>query len=61
LVRGIYKQRLSESTETAEKQRIINQAIGIYEETLKLLHPFMPFVTERSGSIWATGRPVKAL
>jgi valyl-tRNA synthetase len=43
------KQRLSESTETAEKQRIINQAIGIYEETLKLLHPFMPFVTEE---IW---------
>ena len=43
------KQRLSESTETPEKQRIINQAIGIYEETLKLLHPFMPFVTEE---IW---------
>ena len=43
------KQRLSESTETLEKQRIINQAIGIYEETLKLLHPFMPFVTEE---IW---------
>jgi valyl-tRNA synthetase len=43
------KQRLSESTEMSEKQRIINQAIGIYEETLKLLHPFMPFVTEE---IW---------
>ncbi|MCX6139154.1 MAG: valine--tRNA ligase, partial [Ignavibacteriales bacterium] len=43
------KQRVSELTESSDKLRIVNRAIGIYEEALKLLHPFMPFVTEE---IW---------
>ncbi len=40
------KNRLQETTDQQLKRSIINRALKIYEETLKLLHPFMPFVTE---------------
>ena len=43
------KNRIAETSDTHLKRSIINRAIRIYEETLKLLHPFMPFVTEE---IW---------
>ena len=43
------KNRIAETSDTRLKRSIINRAIRIYEETLKLLHPFMPFVTEE---IW---------
>jgi valyl-tRNA synthetase len=42
------KQRLTEA-DAQTKVDLVNRAIGLYEETLKLLHPFMPFVTEE---IW---------
>jgi valyl-tRNA synthetase len=40
------KNRLQETTDVHLKKSIINRALKIYEETLKLLHPFMPFITE---------------
>ena len=40
------KNRLQETTDQQLKRSIINRALKIYEETLKMLHPFMPFVTE---------------
>jgi valyl-tRNA synthetase len=40
------KIRLQETSDVHLKKTIINRALKIYEETLKLLHPFMPFVTE---------------
>ena len=40
------KNRLQETSDVHLKRTIINRALKIYEETLKLLHPFMPFVTE---------------
>ncbi len=40
------KIRFQESNDVHLKRAIINRALKIYEETLKLLHPFMPFVTE---------------
>jgi valyl-tRNA synthetase len=43
------KNRIAETSDIPLKRSIINRAIRIYEETLKLLHPFMPFVTEE---IW---------
>ncbi len=43
------KNRINETSDAHLKKAIINRAIRIYEETLKLLHPFMPFVTEE---IW---------
>ena len=42
----LVKQRMQESSDVHLKRTIINRALKIYEETLKLLHPFMPFVTE---------------
>ncbi len=43
------KNRIAETSDVNMKRAIVNRAIRIYEETLKLLHPFMPFVTEE---IW---------
>src|SRR5208283_759336 len=43
------KNRIAETSDINLKRAIVNRAIRIYEETLKLLHPFMPFVTEE---IW---------
>ncbi|MGE5315601.1 MAG: valine--tRNA ligase [Acidobacteriota bacterium] len=43
------KNRIASSADPAEKEAIIARALSIYEETLKLLHPFMPFITEE---IW---------
>jgi valyl-tRNA synthetase len=43
------KNRINETSDVHLRKAIINRAIRIYEETLKLLHPFMPFVTEE---IW---------
>ncbi len=43
------KNRIAETSDVHLKRAIVNRAIRIYEETLKLLHPFMPFVTEE---IW---------
>jgi valyl-tRNA synthetase len=43
------KNRIAETSDVNMKRTIVNRAIRIYEETLKLLHPFMPFVTEE---IW---------
>ncbi|MBW7889059.1 MAG: valine--tRNA ligase, partial [Bacteroidetes bacterium] len=40
------KNRLQETDSVNEKRAIVNRALKIYEETLKLLHPFMPFITE---------------
>ncbi|MFA6457567.1 MAG: valine--tRNA ligase, partial [Bacteroidota bacterium] len=40
------KNRLQETSDIHMKRSIITRALTIYEETLKLLHPFMPFVTE---------------
>lgn len=40
------KNRLQETSDVHLKHAIINRALKIYEETLKLLHPFMPYVTE---------------
>jgi valyl-tRNA synthetase len=43
------KNRIVSSASVAEKLSIITRALTIYEETLKLLHPYMPFITEE---IW---------
>jgi len=43
------KNRIAETSDVNLKRAIVSRAIRIYEETLKLLHPFMPFVTEE---IW---------
>ncbi|MGA7160416.1 MAG: valine--tRNA ligase [Bacteroidota bacterium] len=43
------KNRIAETSDVNLKRAIVNRAMRIYEETLKLLHPFMPFVTEE---IW---------
>ncbi|MBI2428258.1 MAG: valine--tRNA ligase [Ignavibacteriales bacterium] len=40
------KLRVQETSDVHLKQAILNRALKIYEETLKLLHPFMPYVTE---------------
>ncbi len=40
------KLRVQESSDVHLKQAVLNRALKIYEETLKLLHPFMPYVTE---------------
>jgi valyl-tRNA synthetase len=40
------KLRVQETSDVHLKSHILNRALNIYEETLKLLHPFMPFVTE---------------
>ncbi len=40
------KNRMQETSDVHLKRLIINRALKIYEETLKLLHPFMPYVTE---------------
>ena len=40
------KNRMQETSDVHLKRSIINRALKIYEETLKLLHPFMPYVTE---------------
>lgn len=40
------KLRVQETSDVHLKAQILNRALKIYEETLKLLHPFMPFVTE---------------
>ena len=40
------KNRLQETSDEHLKRTIITRALKIYEETLKLLHPFMPYVTE---------------
>jgi valyl-tRNA synthetase len=43
------KNRLADTVDVNLKRSIVKRAMRIYEETLKLLHPFMPFVTEE---IW---------
>jgi valyl-tRNA synthetase len=40
------KNRMQETSDVHLKRTVITRALKIYEETLKLLHPFMPFVTE---------------
>jgi valyl-tRNA synthetase len=40
------KNRIQETSDVHLKRSIITRALKIYEETLKLLHPFMPYVTE---------------
>ncbi len=40
------KHRMQETSDEHLKRSIVHRALTIYEETLKLLHPFMPFVTE---------------
>ena len=40
------KNRLQETSDAHLKTSIVNRALAMYGETLKLLHPFMPFVTE---------------
>ncbi len=42
------KQRLYQGSEE-EKSAVLTRAISLYEEMLKLVHPFMPFITEE---IW---------
>ncbi len=43
------KNRIAETSDSNLKRAVVNRAIRVYEETLKLLHPLMPFVTEE---IW---------
>jgi valyl-tRNA synthetase len=45
----IIKQRLNTSRDTNQSHLILSRALYIYEESLKMLHPFMPFITEE---IW---------
>ena len=45
----IIKQRINNSKDQDEKCQIISRALFIYEESLKMVHPFMPFITEE---IW---------
>ncbi|MFC2132149.1 class I tRNA ligase family protein [Bacteroidota bacterium] len=45
----IIKVQLNRSDSPAYKQALMNHAIHLYEEILKLLHPVMPFITEE---IW---------
>jgi valyl-tRNA synthetase len=40
------KNRLNETGDVHNKHSVIVRAMRIYEETLHLLHPFMPFITE---------------
>jgi valyl-tRNA synthetase len=40
------KNRLYKTDDEDQKIAVISRAITLYEEILKLLHPFMPFVTE---------------
>jgi valyl-tRNA synthetase len=40
------KQRIQETSDEQLKRSVLNRALKIYEETLKLLHPFMPYITE---------------
>jgi valyl-tRNA synthetase len=42
----LIKSRLYESIDPAVKSAVLSRALWMYEQTLKLLHPFMPFVTE---------------
>jgi valyl-tRNA synthetase len=42
----LMKTRLYESVDPFVKSAVLSRALWIYEQTLKLLHPFMPFVTE---------------
>jgi len=51
------KNRLQETTDQHLKRAIINRALKIYEETLKMLHPFMPFVTEEIYQHLADRKP----
>jgi valyl-tRNA synthetase len=45
----IIKQRINNSSNREEKCRILSRAFFIYEQSLKMVHPFMPFITEE---IW---------
>ena len=49
----LIKSRLYESTNPDVKKAVLARALWLYEQTLKLLHPFMPFVTEE---LWHTLR-----
>ncbi len=42
----LIKSRLYESADAVVKRAVLTRALWIYEQTLKLLHPFMPFLTE---------------
>jgi len=64
LVRGVRKQTglPRRATGKFETWPIVNRAIRIYEETLKLLHPFMPFRNGRkSGSTSASAKQAKSI
>ena len=45
----IIKQRLNNSNNDKEKNEILSRAFYIYEKSLQMLHPIMPFITEE---IW---------
>ena len=45
----IIKQRINASSNHDEKCKILSRALYIYENSLKMVHPFMPFITEE---IW---------
>jgi valyl-tRNA synthetase len=45
----IIKQRINNSKSDKEKNEILSRAFYIYEKSLKMLHPVMPFITEE---IW---------
>ncbi len=42
----LMKTRIYESQDPAVKGAVLSRALWIYEQTLKLLHPVMPFITE---------------
>jgi valyl-tRNA synthetase len=52
----IIKNRIYSGNSADEKIALLSRAIYIFEESLKLLHPFMPFITEE---IWQKLRPRK--
>ncbi|MDE3057211.1 MAG: valine--tRNA ligase [Bacteroidota bacterium] len=55
------KNRIAETSDGHLKKAMINRAIRIYEETLKLLHPFMPFVTEEIWQHLAERKPGESI
>ncbi|HTX18430.1 MAG TPA: valine--tRNA ligase [Bacteroidota bacterium] len=55
------KNRIAETPDPNMKKAIVQRAIRIYEETLKLLHPFMPFVTEEIWQHLAERRPGESI
>lgn len=50
------KQRLYQGNDE-EKSAVLTRAILLYEETLKLVHPFMPFITEEIWQLFDERKP----